>query len=224
MKDRLISVLWIGITLVIFYFGFKGELFSSFFFVCLWICIAEIVAVATGPSAVNDYACKPHGAWELEILVLFFAVYNCMALSRDELLFVVLMCHASDVGAYLVGKTLGKHKAKLTESISPNKTVEGYIGGVISSALVVPLCLLFKMDFTPGLIAFLIVGGLGAEAGDLLGSAAKRQLGIKDSNFGLRNMPVIRFIEYPLNGMGGYLDRLDSISFNIVLFSILVPR
>jgi CDP-diglyceride synthetase len=81
-----------------------------------------------------------------------------------------------------------------------------------------------RFEITAALLIYLLISGPIAEIGDLLDSATKRELGIKDSGEVLWNVPLIRWVEYPLKGMGGYLDRVDSISLGIVLFTIIVPR
>ena len=86
------------------------------------------------------------------------------------------------------------------------------------------------MNISTALVVYLLVSGLAAAIGDLLGSATKRQLMIKDSGDELKLLPVFSVLEFPLTlkkpleGMGGYLDRLDSISLGILLFAIIVPR
>ena len=93
------------------------------------------------------------------------------------------------------------------------------------SLLIIPFMPLLGIEFSPQSISYLAIGGVVAEIGDLIGSATKRQLGIKDSGDGLCHLPVFRIIEYPLRGHGGYLDRLDSVSLGILFFSLLnVPQ
>jgi len=223
MKGRLIGALWIIVVLAIVYFGLDGEYFPFFFLLCLMMCMAEISAISDlRPYQVDQNACKPHDAWRFEYTIVFFAAVFCALLRREELLLIVVVCSLSDTGAFICGKLFGRHKAYFTSAISPNKTVEGYIGGVIFPLIAIPVCYLLKLDITPRLIAYILIGGLGAEIGDLLGSATKRQLKIKDSGDGLRRMPFFKLLEYPIRGHGGYLDRMDSISLNIVLFTIIM--
>ena len=101
--------------------------------------------------------------------------------------------------AYLIGKNLGKQK--LFPSISPKKTVEGFLGGLffacISSYFIAKYT--NTLEFTQWLILAIIVSVFGT-LGDLIESKYKRQAGVKDSG-------VI------MPGHGGLLDRLDSIIF-----------
>ncbi len=115
---------------------------------------------------------------------------------------VFICAFSADTFAYVVGKLFGRHK--LCPSISPKKTVEGALGGIIGCGL---SCLLYGVIMTywagipvglPRLFILGMVVGLISEIGDLLASIIKRQYGIKD--FG--NL---------LPGHGGILDRCDSV-------------
>lgn len=120
---------------------------------------------------------------------------------------VILISFGSDTFAYFTGVTLGKHK--LAPILSPKKTVEGAIGGMVGSVII---CIAYGMFLdgagylTLGKEAYLSLIGLGfigslfSQIGDLVGSAIKRETKIKD--FG-----------HLIPGHGGILDRLDSIIF-----------
>jgi phosphatidate cytidylyltransferase len=128
---------------------------------------------------------------------------------RNTLLivFLILTVQSSDVFQYVWGKLLGKHK--LSPAISPSKTLEGLIGGVLSSTLV-GSALWWMTPFNPwqaGLIS-LTVNILGFFGGFVL-SAIKRDRGVKD--WGAM-----------IEGHGGMLDRVDSISFSAPIFFHIV--
>ncbi|WP_211745912.1 phosphatidate cytidylyltransferase [Paenibacillus sp. Marseille-Q4541] len=118
----------------------------------------------------------------------------------------------SDAGAYFVGKSMGKNK--LWPMISPNKTIEGAVGGI---AIAIIIALIFA-GFSGGLLSYgrAILIGLSAsvigQLGDLTQSAYKRVYGIKDSG----NL---------LPGHGGILDRCDSwiFVFPFVHILMLIP-
>lgn len=123
------------------------------------------------------------------------------------ILFLILTVQSSDVFQYVWGKLLGRRK--LAPAISPSKTVEGLIGGVLTSTAV-GAALWQITPFTPlqaGLIAF-AVNVMGFFGGFVL-SAIKRDRGIKDWG---------TLIE----GHGGMLDRVDSISFSAPIFFHIV--
>ncbi len=117
----------------------------------------------------------------------------------DGIYYLLLLLNFSsvcDMGAYFVGVTLGKHK--LCPNLSPKKTVEGAVGGIVSSVIVtVVLSLCFGKSLLLPIILtvpFCILGMIG----DLFASAIKRAVGLKDySNL--------------IPGHGGILDRVDSI-------------
>ena len=136
---------------------------------------------------------------------LFTAIVRIFATEKGIYLIFIpfILAMVSDTGAYFAGRFLGKHK--LAPIISPNKTVEGVIGGVLATMLAMLIyCLI--MQFAVGLevnyLYAVIYGAVGAMAGvfgDLSFSAIKRQVGIKDYG----NL---------IPGHGGILDRFDSMT------------
>lgn len=119
--------------------------------------------------------------------------------------FVVLVTWASDTGAYYVGRTLGRHR--LAPMVSPNKTVEGLIGGLVLAVL---LALAARAWFLPSFtvadcLATGVLLSLAGSLGDLAESVLKRSAGVKDSGT-------------ILPGHGGMLDRLDSLLFTAPVF------
>ena len=113
-----------------------------------------------------------------------------------------------DIGAYFVGRLMGKRK--LIPAVSPKKTVEGALGGLVFSALTgLGVCAYFNLPFSP-LLAFLIalIVGASGQVGDLAESALKRTANVKDSGS-------------LLPGHGGMLDRIDSLLFGVPLAHLL---
>lgn len=111
---------------------------------------------------------------------------------------LILLTWLGDTGAFLIGRTWGKHL--LFPAISPKKTVEGAIGGMLASALTAALAVyVFGLGVSPllGAIIGAVVGLLG-QAGDLAESLMKRQARVKDSGTFIR-------------GHGGVLDRIDAL-------------
>lgn len=119
-------------------------------------------------------------------------------------LYLVFLTQFNDVAQYLWGKALGRHK--VIPKVSPNKTWEGLLGGAATTLLLAWLLAprLTPFDTVQSLQAGLILG-LGGFVGDVVISALKRDLGIKDSGT-------------LLPGHGGILDRIDSLSYTAPLF------
>ncbi|MDI3546591.1 MAG: phosphatidate cytidylyltransferase [Halanaerobiales bacterium] len=134
----------------------------------------------------------------------FFPLLRDFALEpfdRTKALWLVLIATwATDTGAYFIGRLLGKNK--LAEKISPNKTVEGAIGGIMLSILLVSIYTSFLKVFSYYWLIYGLLVSLIAIAGDLFESSIKRDMGVKDSG---RIIP----------GHGGILDRFDSLLFAV---------
>jgi phosphatidate cytidylyltransferase len=125
-------------------------------------------------------------------------------LSAHLLSFFFLVLMGSDVGAYYTGRALGKRK--LAPSISPGKTWEGAVGGVVAALLMADLAHFWFFRELPLKYAMPLAGIMAVLGilGDLAESALKRGAGAKDA----ANI---------LPGHGGILDRLDSLLFNAPL-------
>ena len=126
------------------------------------------------------------------------------------LLLVLNFACVCDMGAYFVGVSMGK--TKLCPEISPNKTVEGALGGVISSViatLVITLCFGYFNKILPAILIRIPLCAVGM-IGDLFASIIKRKVGIKDYG-------------ELIPGHGGILDRVDSVLFIAPLvYSLLI--
>lgn len=127
----------------------------------------------------------------------------------EYLLLLALATYGSDTGAYFAGVFFGKHK--LIPRLSPKKTIEGSIGGVLLGTLL-SICYanyLGLLEHNMILIPAFFVLTFTSQIGDLVFSAVKRHFGVKDySNL--------------LPGHGGILDRIDSILFNAIVFSFFL--
>ncbi|OCS92356.1 phosphatidate cytidylyltransferase [Caryophanon latum] len=124
------------------------------------------------------------------------------------LIFAFVVVWTTDSGAYFTGRKFGKRK--LWPHISPNKTVEGFVGGIviaIIAAVIMELIYPFAPSWTM-LIIVTIICSIFGQIGDLVESAIKRHYNVKDSG---RILP----------GHGGILDRFDSLLFVIPLLHFL---
>jgi phosphatidate cytidylyltransferase len=113
----------------------------------------------------------------------------------DLLLWVFIVTWSTDIGAYLVGRRFGRRK--LAPALSPGKTVEGLVGGVVAAAVLGGAWALYAR-LGVALLPLSPVLALAAQAGDLFESGMKRRAGVKDSGAWLP-------------GHGGVLDRLDGL-------------
>jgi phosphatidate cytidylyltransferase len=124
---------------------------------------------------------------------------NTLAGTIGMVLFLLIMTQLNDISQYVWGKSFGKHK--IIPKVSPNKTWEGFFGGmftiVLVSSFIAPL--LTPLNMIEGIILGLIISIAGF-IGDVVISAVKRDLEIKDSG----NL---------IPGHGGILDRLDSLTY-----------
>ncbi len=126
---------------------------------------------------------------------------------RGWILLLVLAVWSYDTGAYLVGKNLGR--THFLTHISPAKTIEGLIGGVLTSTVVVAVMLVLLGQDARHAIVLGPLTALAAQAGDLAESVIKRAAGAKDSGD-------------LIPGHGGVLDRVDSFVFAAPVMTLYV--
>ena len=123
----------------------------------------------------------------------------------EYLLWLLVVVAGTDVGAYFVGKSIGSTKFCET---SPNKTLEGVVGGIITAAILGLIFAPEEVGFVLGLVISLIVA-IASVFGDLFESYLKREADVKDSGD-------------ILPGHGGILDRTDGYLFGGVIMLILL--
>lgn len=130
--------------------------------------------------------------------------------SMETFIYLLLIAIVNDIFALFIGKLFGKHK--LAPDISPNKTIEGAIGGSIISTLIASLFYIFIINKTSNvylIIIFTFVLTIIGQLGDLVKSSIKRYENIKDfSNL--------------IPGHGGIIDRLDSIIFVSLTYILIM--
>ncbi len=153
----------------------------------------------------EDGAISIYGFLYLSIPSAVFV--NLRNIGLEHVIYILGVTWINDVFAFLVGKFLGKHR--LSQSISPNKTVEGFAGGLIFSTIF-GIIFAHMMDFSVlKYIIFSIILSIMGTIGDLSESVMKREANIKDSGIFLP-------------GHGGVLDRIDSLIVNIPIYFILI--
>ncbi|MBI5636647.1 MAG: phosphatidate cytidylyltransferase [Nitrospinae bacterium] len=154
------------------------------------------------------------------VYTIFGVIYIGVAFSAPVLIRMeengpmqfLLICFATwgaDIGAYYVGRSMGK--TKLAPAISPGKTVEGVVGGIVSAVIFAGLfALIFFSQANVVLIAGAgLIGGIIGPVGDLAESQIKRHFGVKDSGS-------------ILPGHGGLLDRADALMLTAPAYYIFL--
>lgn len=137
------------------------------------------------------------------------SIVRIEAMENGLFLLIMGLCGAwiADTGAYFTGVALGKHK--LCPQISPKKTIEGFVGGIVTTGLIYAIAFSIHDGFTvsKAVLSFVLgaVCAVVGTVGDLSASMIKRQTGIKDYG---RIMP----------GHGGLMDRFDSVLFVLPAF------
>ncbi len=127
---------------------------------------------------------------------------------RILLLILLIVNFGMDTGAWFFGKNFGSHK--LWEKVSPNKTIEGLIGGMFTSGVLGYLAWTFLIGSTEILLFFIFcLLGVLSQLGDLIQSKMKRQFKIKDSSS-------------LIPGHGGVYDRIDSLLYSAPFFAVIL--
>ena len=164
--------------------------------------VTTVKEIATNNATILD---KADLSKFLDFLPSFDLSLNVNVDAGCALIWVLFACTwASDTFAYFVGSAVGSHK--LASSISPGKTVEGFLGSIVGTILtaVVVGTILFGLPLIKMIVAGFLLA-IAATLGDLVESVLKRFAGVKDSGF---FMP----------GHGGVLDRFDSLFFTAPVF------
>lgn len=197
LQSEITSILWAGVA--------------------WWICAALLMFFypkSNGLWANNKFFIAVFGwltlipTW-LAFMVLRSNNYTLDAFHGAQLLmYLFMLVWSADIGAYFAGKALGKHK--LMPNVSPGKTIEGFVGGIIVAAIltvVVGISLKWNIEqYTTALLVTLLITTVSV-LGDLTESMFKRQAGVKDSGS-------------ILPGHGGVMDRIDSLTATAPVFAL----
>ncbi|MDQ0253679.1 phosphatidate cytidylyltransferase [Evansella vedderi] len=138
----------------------------------------------------------------------FFIYTRFLEQGLSLLFFILILVWATDSGAYFSGRFFGKHK--LWPQISPKKTIEGALGGVLLAFIIGIVFITFIPLFTNWFttVLFILVVSVTGQLGDLVESALKRHYSVKDSG-------------QVLPGHGGILDRFDSLIYVMPILYLL---
>lgn len=143
-------------------------------------------------------------------LIPFLNLHSLLHLGHWQALVIILLVFnfGMDTGAWFFGKNIGR--TKLWKAVSPNKTVEGLIGGALTSGVLGSLAWYYLIgNFEVKYILIFFILGILSQVGDLVQSKFKRQIGVKDSS----NL---------IPGHGGVYDRIDSLLFVIPFYTLLL--
>ena len=208
-KGKAKPVIWIGYVasaLIAFIHVIPKEYLIHIVAVLVPVCVLILflqVILTNMKTNIKDIAITFFGICYIALFLMFIPVLMGMENGKLLVWYIILSAWGTDIFAYVAGKTIGKHKFS---EISPNKTIEGCIGGVVG-ALILVLAYTFVINNCFGMnmnyvyIAFVaILLSIIGQIGDFAASSIKRYVGIKDfSNL--------------IPGHGGMLDRIDSVIF-----------
>lgn len=178
------------------------------FLLSYWLIISLLVSVFAHrplPAGLNRLLQNPVGSYLLAVMTLSGFIYSALwlhglaAVGPQMVLYLLVVVWLMDTGGYFFGKRFGKHK--LATAISPNKTWQGLLGGLllVAMAWAGSVVIGLQADIADGLWLLLtIITALVSVVGDLFESLFKRSFNIKDSG-------------QLLPGHGGMLDRIDSL-------------
>lgn len=176
--------------------------------------VVTLIALLFRPQkegAFRDWCWGLAGILYISWLASYFVALRIMPEGRNWVLFTIIVIASSDIGAFFIGRAWGNHR--LAPRISPRKTWEGAIGGIligigISLIFTIPrygavnnALYLSGLTWPHALALAAVITTLGG-LGDLVESLFKRNAGVKDS------------AQQALPGHGGFLDRLDSLLFS----------
>lgn len=212
-KKNIFVYKYIGVAIgmcvpIIIYFQMGGEGYFTlepFFIViaCLFIFVLQFIR-RDSSQALASIAVTLFGLLYIAWFFSFFIKLRFLQHGTLLVTFLILVTKMGDVGAYLIGNAIGKHN--LIPRISPHKTIEGTVGGLLFSIMTAVAAKGFLPHFPYGhLIVLGVLLGILAQVGDLAESLLKRDCKVKDSGA-------------IFSGFGGMLDIIDSLLFTTPIF------
>lgn len=199
-----LRVLWYFLTIGLFWLLYSGEIHLFLFVVALWFFLPALFVILFDPQPssrkVEALAIGALGLIYICVPLVMLGLIVRHPAGNIWLLFLLVVVFSGDTGAFYMGRWVGKRR--LHPTISPAKTWEGAVGGLVSSLIAGAWFIhLTGLDTLNPLTFFLIILlSIVAQLGDLSESFIKRSFQIKDSG---RLLP----------GHGGFLDRIDGVLF-----------
>ena len=197
---------------VVLYFqsGIEGYFAAEPFFIVI-ACLFTFVLLfmrRENSQALSSISVTMFGLLYIAWFFSFFVKLKFLPQGALLVTFLILVTKMGDVGAYFAGRSIGRHS--LIPRISPNKTVEGTIGGLIASIATA----LISRSYLPNysflhLLTLGLLLGILAQVGDLAESLIKRDCSVKDAGNNI-------------SGFGGMLDVIDSLLFTAPIFYLYV--
>jgi len=196
--------------IIYFQMGTEGYFTMEPFFIvitCLFIFVLQFIR-RDSSQALSSIAVTMFGLLYIGWFFSFFIKIKFLPEGPLLVAFLVIVTKMGDIGAYFVGRSIGRHS--LIPRISPKKTVEGTIGGLAFSIVSAIVSKSYLPAFPYGhLITLGVLLGILAQVGDLAESLLKRDCGVKDSGS-------------TLSDFGGMLDLMDSLLFTTPIFYFYV--
>lgn len=193
-------------AIIYFQMGTEGYFELEPFFIiiaCLFIFVLQFIRRDSSHALVS-IAVTMFGLLYIAWFFSFFIKIKFLPQGGLLVTFLVLTTKMGDVGAYFIGKTIGRHN--LIPRISPKKTVEGTVGGLVFSVLTAVTSKGYLPNFSYAhLVTLGMLLGVLAQVGDLAESLLKRDCDVKDSGNNL-------------SGFGGVFDLIDSLLFTTPIF------
>lgn len=208
-KQTANPVTWVGYVLCIF-IAIMHLIPKESIVMTIGIAVPIIIAVlfiqviiTNMKTSVKDIAITLFGVCYIIGFILYLPLLNSSENGKLLIWYILFSAWGTDLFAYIVGKSIGKHKFS---KVSPNKSIEGCIGGIFGAVILVLIYTFVLNKYASLNISYLyiilvsVILSILSQVGDFAASSIKRYAGIKDfSNL------------FP--GHGGMLDRIDSIIF-----------
>lgn len=192
-----------------YYWVYRGWYGMFIVFIPVWVMLlvsARMVLI----GETKDFL-RAVGTIQWGLLLMVFAISHVPYLlmlwpagGAGLVLFLVMLTQLNDVAQYIWGKSLGRRK--VVPTVSPNKTVAGFLGGLLTTTVLAVLLapVLTPLDRADSIAVGLLIGA-GGFLGDTTVGAVKRDIGVKDAGT-------------MIAGHGGVLDRINSLTYTAPLF------